>query len=128
MYFRQCDPVHGGYVAEGVCQSVRAHHAAVRLWHPDRRAALPILRRGAAQEYPCHYKSQLTAQFNPCTARSPYTVDLVIFACVNFRQFPIFGFLTGLRIRKFPFFFSSAIIKIIFARFFNSLIYTPREN
>ena len=40
-------------------------------------------------------------------------VDLVIFACLNFREFSIFGLLTNFRIHKFSFFFSTAIIKII---------------
>ena len=47
-----------------------------------------------------------------------YTVDLVIFACLNFREFLILGLFTKLWIRRY--FFSSAIIVIIFARFFNS--------
>ena len=45
------------------------------------------------------------------------TVDLVIFACLNFREFLIWGLFTKFRIREF--FFSSAIIIIIFVRFLN---------
>ena len=39
------------------------------------------------------------------------TVDLVIFACLNFRKFLILGLFTKFRIREFSFFFSSAIMK-----------------
>ena len=55
------------------------------------------------------------------------TGDLVIFACLNFREFPILGLFTKFRIREFSFFFSSATIIIIFAGFLNSLICAPRE-
>ena len=51
-----------------------------------------------------------------------YTVDLVIFACLNFRKFPILGLFTKFRIGEFAFVFSSNIIRIIFARFLNSRI------
>ena len=50
------------------------------------------------------------------------TVDLVIFAVLNFREFLILGLFTKFRIRKFLFIFSSAIIIIIFAGFLNSRI------
>ena len=50
------------------------------------------------------------------------TVDLVIFAYSNFRGFLILRLFTKFRIREFSFFFSSAIIKIIFTRFLNSPI------
>ena len=43
------------------------------------------------------------------------TVDLVNFAGLNFREFPILGLFTKFRIREFSFFLSSAIIIIIFA-------------
>ena len=56
-----------------------------------------------------------------------YTVDLVIFACFNFREFQILELVTKFKIREFSFFFSSAIIIIIFARFLNSRICSPRE-
>ena len=56
------------------------------------------------------------------------TVDLVILACLNFRDFLILGLCTKIRTCEFPFFFSSAIIIIIFARFLNSRICPPREN
>ena len=39
-----------------------------------------------------------------------YTVDLVIFVCLTFREFPISGLFTKFRIREFTFFFSCAII------------------
>ena len=48
---------------------------------------------------------------------TPITVDLEIFACLNFREFLIFGLFTKFRIREFSFFFSSAIMIIISARF-----------
>ena len=48
-----------------------------------------------------------------------------IFACLNFREFLIFGLFTKLRIPEF--FFSSAIIIIILARFLNSRISPSRE-
>ena len=51
-----------------------------------------------------------------------YTVDQVIFACLNFREFLILGPFTKFKIREFSFFFSSSIIIIIFARFLNSRI------
>ena len=38
---------------------------------------------------------------------SSYTVDLVILACLNFREFMILGLFTKFRIREFLFFFSS---------------------
>ena len=41
------------------------------------------------------------------------TVDLM-FARLNFREFLIFGLFTKFRIRKFSFFFCSAIMKTIF--------------
>ena len=55
------------------------------------------------------------------------TVDLVIFACLNFREFLILGLFTKFRNREFLFFFSNDIIIIIFARFLNSRICPPRE-
>ena len=55
------------------------------------------------------------------------TVDLVIFACLDFREFLILRLFAELRIREFSFFFSNAIIVIIFARFLNSRICPPRE-
>ena len=45
------------------------------------------------------------------------TVDLVIFACLNFRAFMICGLLTKFRICEFLFFFSSPFIIIIFKKF-----------
>ena len=62
--------------------------------------------------------------------RAHHTVDLVIFACLNLREFLILGLFTKFRICEFFFFFSSAIyiIIIIFARFLNSRICPPREN
>ena len=56
-----------------------------------------------------------------------YSVDLVIFACLNLREFHILGLFTKFRIRKFLVFFSSVTIIIILARFLNSRIYPPRE-
>ena len=53
-------------------------------------------------------------------ARLPYTVDLVIFGCLNFREFLILGLFTKFRIIEFSFFFSNVIIIIIFAKFLNS--------
>ena len=53
-----------------------------------------------------------------------YTVDLVIFACLHFL---ILGLFTKFRVGEFSCSFSSAIIIIIFARFFNSRICPPRE-
>ena len=55
-----------------------------------------------------------------------FTVDLVIFTCLNFREFFILG-LFKFRIREFSFSFSRAIIIIIFAIFLNSRIRSPRE-
>ena len=56
-----------------------------------------------------------------------YTVDLVIFACLNFREFLILGLYKKFRIREFSFLFSSAIIIIISAKFLNSRVCPPRE-
>ena len=56
-----------------------------------------------------------------------HTEDMVIFACFNFREFLISGFFTKFRIREFLFLFSSAIMKIIFARFLNARMCPPRE-
>ena len=55
-----------------------------------------------------------------------YTVDMVIFTCLNFHEFPILRLFTKFRIREFSFFFSSAFIIIIFAIFLNSRICPPR--
>ena len=55
------------------------------------------------------------------------TVDLAIFACLNFREFLILGLFTNFRIREFSFLLSSAIIIIIFAKFLNSRICPPRK-
>ena len=62
-----------------------------------------------------------------CRSTIIYTVDLVIFACLNFREVMILGLFTKFRIREFFFFFSSVIIIIIFARFLNSRICPSRE-
>ena len=48
------------------------------------------------------------------------SVDLVIFACSNFREFLILGLFTKFTIREFSFFFSSAIIIIISTLYLNS--------
>ena len=48
-----------------------------------------------------------------------YTVDLVIFACLNFREFLILGLFTKFRIREFTFFFSNAITRIIVVSLLN---------
>ena len=63
----------------------------------------------------------------PGVAELLITVVLVIFACLNFREFQILGLITMFRIRDFLFFFNGAIIRIIFARFFNSRICLPCE-
>ena len=57
----------------------------------------------------------------------PYTIDLVIFACLNFHEFPILGLLTKFRIREFSFFFSSAIIKMFSQDSWNLWICPPHE-
>ena len=56
-----------------------------------------------------------------------YTADLVIFGRLNFGEFLILDFSRSLEYREFSFFFSSAIIIIIFARSLNSLICPPCE-
>ena len=57
----------------------------------------------------------LTSKVHPRTERVEYqySVDLVIFACLNFREFMILGLFTKFRIREFSIFFSSAIVLII---------------
>ena len=55
------------------------------------------------------------------------TVDLVIFACLYFRETLTLGFFTKFKIRESSFSFNSAIIIIIFAGFLNSRICPPRE-
>ena len=55
------------------------------------------------------------------------TVDQVIFACLNIREFRILELFTKFRIREFSFFFSSAIKIIIFTKLLNSRICPPRE-
>ena len=63
--------------------------------------------------------------------RATNTVDLVIFAGLNFHNCFILRIFMKIRIHKFPVFSSSAIIIIIFARFLNSRISPPgkiREN
>ena len=52
-----------------------------------------------------------------------HTVDLVIFACLNFREFGILGFFFS----SLNFDDSRAIIIIIFARFLTSQISPPRK-
>ena len=56
-----------------------------------------------------------------------YTVDLVIFSCLNFREFIILGLFTKSRIRQFSLFFSSSIIIKKIERFLNSRNCPPRE-
>ena len=59
------------------------------------------------------------------TVRPRHTVYLVIFTCLtclNFREFLILKLFTKFRICECSFFFNSAIIIIIFARFLNSRI------
>ena len=55
------------------------------------------------------------------------TVDLVIFACLHFRELLILGLFAKFGIREFTFSISSDIIIIIFARFLHSRICPPRE-
>ena len=52
-----------------------------------------------------------------------YTVDLVIFAYLKFREFFILRLLTKFRIRNFLFLFSSDIITRIFARIREFLLF-----
>ena len=55
-------------------------------------------------------------------------VDLVIFVCLTFREFLIWGFFVKFRMREFSFFIILfSIIIIIFVRFLNSRICPPRE-
>ena len=58
---------------------------------------------------------------------SSYTVDPVIFACLDFREFLILELFTKFRIREFSFSFSSAIIIIRFARFKSGTICTSNR-
>ena len=58
---------------------------------------------------------------------SANTVDPIIFACLNCREFLVLGLFTKFRIREFLFFFSSAIIIIFFARFLNWRKLKPRK-
>ena len=53
---------------------------------------------------------------------------LVIFACLNFREFLILWLFTKFIIPEFSFFCSSVIIIIIFVRFLNSRICLPHES
>ena len=55
------------------------------------------------------------------------TVDLVIFGCLISHEIFIWGLFTKFKIRECSCLSSSAIIIIIFARFFNSRIRSPRE-
>ena len=55
------------------------------------------------------------------------TVNLVIFACLNFHEFLILRLFTKFWIIEFQLFFSRAIMIKIFARFLNSRICLPRE-
>ena len=54
------------------------------------------------------------------------TVYLVIFACLNVREFQILGLSTEVQNPRIFIFFSSAIIIIIFARFLISRVFPPR--
>ena len=56
-----------------------------------------------------------------------YTVDMVIFACLNFHEFLILGLFTKSRSREFLFLLSTAIIIIIFVRFLKLRTCPPRE-
>ena len=51
--------------------------------------------------------------------RKSNTVDLVIFACLNFHDFQILGLFPNFGIREFSLFSNSAFIIIIFPRFLN---------
>ena len=55
------------------------------------------------------------------------TVDPVIFACLDFREFVILGLFAMSRIRKLSISMIGSTIRIIFARFLNSRICAPRE-
>ena len=56
-----------------------------------------------------------------------YTLNLVIFAWLNFREFLILRLFTKITTREFLFFSGGAIFIIIFPRFLNSQICPPRE-
>ena len=55
-----------------------------------------------------------------CRSFTSDTVDLVIFAYLNSREFLVLGLFTEFRICEFSFFFSRAIIITILAKFLNS--------
>ena len=66
-------------------------------------------------------------QIQIIASKNIYTVGPLIFACLNFRNFFILGLFTKYRNLEFSFFFSSAIIKLIFKRFLYLQIYHPRK-
>ena len=69
-----------------------------------------------------------TSLINRCTAMTVHIVDLVIFACLDFREFVLLRHSAMSRIRALSILMiGSAIIIIIFARFLNSRIFRPRE-
>ena len=63
----------------------------------------------------------------PILCNNRNNVDLVIFTCVNFREFLILELFTKFKIREYTFFIRSVILIIIFARFLNSQKLKPRE-
>ena len=54
-----------------------------------------------------------------------YTVDLVIFVCLNFREFLILVLFTEFRICEFSFFFGSTIIIIFFCEILEFVNLSP---
>ena len=92
----------------------------VRFWRIKRVPAL----KGINERHICHAIDANVAH----TFHKSTTVDLVIFACLNFREFLILWLFTKFIIPKFAFFCSSVIIIIIFVRFLNSRICLPHKS
>ena len=116
-----------------VCWVYRAWH---KLWHCSAKPNSSNCSLPSEQLllFVFAVKVRVTAGAHRYPVIRGYTVDLVIFACLIFREFLILGlrrnfadFGTLQEFREFSFFVSSAIIIIIFVGFLNSQICPPRE-
>ena len=106
------------YVCHTSCWYIESRRARQTVITPADSSLLPSSITSSAEIAETYY--YLTLNDN--------IVDLVIFSCLNFREFLFLGHFTKFRIREFSFFLSIAIIMIIFAGFSNSRIFPSREN
>ena len=92
-------------------------------WAPGLKLVIILI---LGENWVIHHRRFQLYSFTSCLRKIRYTVDLVIFACLNFREFLILGLFTKFRMRELIFIFSSDITIIICMRFLNSQT-CPRE-